>query len=673
MKKKQVIILAFFLLGVVFNKAQAFTAPNDQYFSRQWYLSRVFFDRVWDKNIVDRNIVVAVIDSGININHPDLVDSIWANKFEVAGNGIDDDRNGFIDDVYGWNFVDNIPDPRPVLSRDSNEDGLNHGTMIAGIIAANVNNDIGISGLAPQVKIMSLKALNDRGEGRVSDVIRAIDYAVNNRADIINLSFSGEIYNQGLKEAVERAHRSGVIVVAAAGNNNMDLDVDPLYPACFTGNNNENIVIAVASTDTLDQKATFSSYGENCVDISAPGISFFSSYYYDVDNDKELEYHGYWSGTSMSAAVVSGSLAYIKSVNPGLSTEDLLDILLRGSDNIDDLNPFYRKKLGIGRVNLASSINWAIERWDNLSGSFLISLQKHQDEFSDFNNINLVDRKGVSSFTFHPYGDDFTGSVNMATYGRDTIIVGAGEGQEPQVKIFDRQGNLKNEFLAYNQNFRGGVRVAVADLTGNGEVNIITAPGPGGGPHVRVFDFQGNVIGQFMAYNQNFRGGVSIAVADLTGNGEVNIITAPGPGGGPHVKVFDFQGSLLSHFMAYDADFRGGVQVTAGNIYGKNSQGFGEIVVAPGKGMSPEIKVFSFFGKKIKGFMAYDYSFKNGVNIAVGDFNKDGLDEIITGAGPGGAPHVRAFNGSGGLLASFYALDVDFSGGVMVGFIEFSK
>jgi len=684
MNKKTVLILAFFLLGVFSFKAEALagTTPNDFYYKNQWYLNRIGFDYIWNKSAIGDKVIVAIIDSGVNINHYDLKDNIWLNKFEIADNGIDDDRNGFIDDINGWDFVNNISDPNPKLNDKSNDEGTNHGTMIAGIIGASINNKSGISGIASNVKIMSLRALDESGEGKINDVIRAIDYAINNGADIINLSFSGLGYSDGFREVIERAYEAGVIVVAAAGNNSDSLDKNPLYPACFKGNNNENIVIAVSSVDALDQKTSFSSYGKNCVDISAPGISFYSTYFYDLENKKNKSYSGYWSGTSMSAAVISGSLARIKESNPKLSNKEVANVLLKSSNNLNNLNPEYADKLGSGRVNLFSSVNWAQEKWNNLSGYFLLYPQSGISNFETkdekFNTIRLVDSSNKEKNRFFPFSSTYTGSVNIATGdlnndGLQEIVVGAGSGGGPHIRIFDNFGKLISQFFAFNPGFRGGVNIAIGDVDGDGLGEIIAGAGSGGGPHVRIFDIEGNIKGQFFAYDSNFKGGVNVAVGDIYGDGKSEIITGTGSGGGPHVRVFSGTGKLISQFFAYENNFTGGIKVEVGNIYGQNTKNDKEIIVSPGNGREPEIKVFDVAGKKLRSIMAFSEKFKNGVNLSISDLNKDAIDEIITGAGPGGTPHVRVFDGKGVLLKSFYGLESNFSGGIIADFIEISN
>ena len=263
------LLASFFIVLFLFSlvlPANAGITPNDPYYLRQWYLPKIGADSAWTKIRETPDITVAVIDSGVDINNPDLKNNIWVNTKEVAGNGLDNDHNGFIGDINGWDFVNNVPDPSPKFDDGWTEAGISHGTMVAGIIGAEGDNSIGVTGVTWKTKIMPLRVLNDRGEGKISSVVRAIDYAVANGADIINLSFVTYNYSDALQGAIARAYKAGVIVVAAAGNDQTNgegrnTSKSPIYPACMDGTHGENMVIGVAATDALDQKAPFSSYG----------------------------------------------------------------------------------------------------------------------------------------------------------------------------------------------------------------------------------------------------------------------------------------------------------------------------------------------------------------------------------------------------------------------------
>ena len=362
---------SFFIVLFLFSpllSVEAGITPNDPYYLRQWYLPKIEADSAWTKIRETPDIIVAVIDSGVDINNPDLKNNIWVNKKEVAGNNLDDDNNGFIDDVNGWDFVNNVPDPSPKFDSGWTEAGISHGTMVSGIIGAEGNNYIGVTGVTWKVNLMPLRVLHDTGEGKISSVVRAIDYAVANGADIINLSFVTYNYSDSLYNAITRAYKAGVIVVAAAGNDQTNgegrnTSKSPIYPACMDGPNGENMVIGVAATDALDQKAPFSSYGFDCIDITAPGISFFNTITYGGNAQAvNPNYDGYWSGTSMAAPVVSGVMALVAQVNPDLSRSEIVNLVLGSANNISLLNPTYLGQLGHGRVNANQAVNLARDK-----------------------------------------------------------------------------------------------------------------------------------------------------------------------------------------------------------------------------------------------------------------------------------------------------------------------
>ncbi|MDB5312798.1 MAG: carbonic anhydrase [Gemmataceae bacterium] len=248
------------------------------------------------------------------------------------------------------------------------------------------------------------------------------------------------------------------------------------------------------------------------------------------------------------------------------------------------------------------------------------------------------------------------------------VAVGAGAGGPPQVTVYAQAtGQLLRTIPAYGPTFTGGVRVATGDLTGTGYQDVVTAPGPGGGPAVEVFDgTTGQLLRSFFAYGASFTGGVNVAVADVTGDGTDDIITGADTGGGPEVKVFDGKtGALVKDFLAYGADFRGGVREAAADLTG---DGVADIITGAGPGGGPEVKVFDGkTGSLVESFFAYAPTFTGGVTVAAGDVNGDGIPDVITGAGAGGGPAVAAFSGATTtLLDSFFAYAPTFTGGVQV-------
>jgi len=667
----------FFLSLFSIEPVLASLTPNDPYYSNQWYLAKIKADDAWNIISESPDIVIAVIDSGVDINHPDLINNIWTNEKEIAGNGLDNDHNGYVGDIHGWDFVNNVADPSPKFSDGWTEAGISHGTMVAGIIAAQGNNNQGVSGVTWRAKIMPLKVINDKGEGKISDVIKAIDYAVDNGADIINLSFVNFSYNQAMQDAIRRAHNLGVIIVAAAGNEQANgsaynIDKTPIYPACYDGELvGENMVIGVVATDALDQKAGFSSYGSRCVDIAAPGISFFNTVVPGTDiNNYNKYYDGYWSGTSMAAPLVTGALALIEQANPELSTREVVNILFASTDNISLLNPDYLGKLGNGRLNVDRAVEMAKnELYSNVGRLLLVPVSDAKPLKISASNGDLVaELKGTEKIKMASVA---AGDLNND--GVDEIVIGQAAGSDPQVLVLNIKGKILKKFLAYDKSFRGGVNVIAADIDNDGQAEIITAPASDGSPNIKIFDENGKLKKQFFVYDKNLKTGLNIAAGDLDNTGEMKLIVGTGSGQEAQVKVFSFNGKLLSSFYPYEKKFKGGVKVAVANLDGRKNRGASEIIVAPGPGRDPLVKIYDNSFKLKKQFLAYKKNWQGGLNISAGDINNDGISEIVLGADPGAAPHVRIFDGEANLIESFYAWPENFGGGVNLSVIKINN
>ena len=301
-------------------KIQAQSIPNDPSFSSLWGLTNngsqggstsadINIEPAWAIGTTS-TFVTAVIDSGIDYTHPDLAANIWINRNEVAGNGIDDDRNGYVDDIRGWDFANNDNNPL---------DDNGHGTHVAGTIGAVGNNGVGVVGVAWQTSIMALKFLDANGSGSLSRAISAINYARVNGAKVINASWGGGGFSSALQSAITQFVSSGGVFVAAAGNESSNNGTTPSYPANYTG------VISVGASARTDTLASFSNFGTN-VDIVAPGQSILST----LPNNR----YGTLSGTSMASPHVAGAIALLWSQNPAKSAAQITDALMANTDNV---------------------------------------------------------------------------------------------------------------------------------------------------------------------------------------------------------------------------------------------------------------------------------------------------------------------------------------------------
>ena len=252
----------------------------------------------------------------------------------------------------------------------------------------------------------------------------------------------------------------------------------------------------------------------------------------------------------------------------------------------------------------------------------------------------------------------------------DAVAVGPDDGGVPRVKILDPvTGEDVAEIEAYEASFRGGVRTALGDVTGDGVRDLVIAPGAGGAPRLRIVDgATGATLRDFFVYEPTFTGGLSVALGDVNGDGKDDLVTGTGNGGGPRVRVLDgatLGQTVLRDFLAYEGSFRGGVLVAAGDVDG---DGRDDVVTGTGVGGGPRVLVFSGAdGRTLENFFAYDDSFRGGVLVASGDLDGDGDDDVVTGTGPGGGPRVRGFDDRGRELLQFLADDGAFRGGVGVG------
>ncbi|MBN2029233.1 S8 family serine peptidase [bacterium] len=311
--------------------------PDDVHIGSQWYLDQIQARRAWDQFKGDTTVVMGIVDTGVNLTHPDLSANIWKNPGETVGDGIDNDGNQFVDDVHGWDFGAYDNDPNPSESITITDLLRWHGTGVSGVAGAVTDNGIGMAAPAFNAKIMAVKVMNEDGIIWSHISATGIVYAIDNGADIINASFGGPASNVTL-EAVNYADEHDVLIIAAAGNDNSD---SPIYPAGYPS------VISVAASDQNDERAIFgfaqgSNYGYT-VDVTAPGIHMVTTW--------NQNGYTYASGTSLSTPLTASVAALLKGHHPEWDADQIGEQIRVSSDPIDDLNPSFEKKLGYGRIN----------------------------------------------------------------------------------------------------------------------------------------------------------------------------------------------------------------------------------------------------------------------------------------------------------------------------------
>ena len=405
----------------------SYTEPNDEY-HHEFIASRVHLDAIeaqsaWDVTTGDPNIIIAVIDTGVHYNHPDLFDNIWVNPGEVsdrngddridlhdvdlnedrnisqeeidaASNGVDDDGNDYDDDIMGWDFVNfyvgrGAVEGEDYYEKDNNPDDFQgHGTMVAGAVSAVGNNGIGVMGVTWNSRIMILRSgfsYFNSGAVPASATCSAIAYAIANGADIINISSGGYDACRYEHTIINSATDNDCIIVASAGNDNNN---KPLYPSSYEE------VISIASTYTSDlasdTKVFFSNYGL-CIDVAAPGVNVETTY---LNGEYYLS-----RGTSLSSPIVAGVAALVKSSGTALSSQGVTDQIIATCDNIDHLNPSFAGRLGAGRLNARKAVD------QEFSGPRPNLISKIAQYIDDECEAGKTKAELYASTTFHKFHD----------------------------------------------------------------------------------------------------------------------------------------------------------------------------------------------------------------------------------------------------------------------------
>ena len=479
-----------------------FFTPNDLQAS-QYALSIINAQQAWDLNLDASNARIAVIDDAIDLTHPDLAANIWTNPNEIPGDGIDNDLNGYIDDVTGWDFANNDNNPNPPNA------SLDHGTHVSGIASARTDNGLGMASIGMNAKIVPIKIGLD-ATGGLTGGLQAVDYAITLGVDVINMSWGGGIYSQLYQDLFDIAYSEGIVCVAAAGNSSSSF---PMYPASY------NYVISVASTNSSDQASSFTNYGTT-VDLAAPGSGIYSTL--------PGASYGNKSGTSMASPCVAGLVALMRDANP-LATVDEVEACLLST--CDPITGPLSTQVGAGRINAYQAMLCITEP----TAEFTSDLT----QVCPGNSINFYNYSAWPGTTFSwsfPGGVPATSSLqnptinypNGGNYDVTLTVTNGGINQtitlpnyvsitEPSAVISGISSIVIGSFGSVSVNFTG---IAPFDMVLSDGTTNYPITGIYSSPYVHVFNPTTDTDYSIISFND------SQCVGTFSGVGTINVTTA---------------------------------------------------------------------------------------------------------------------------------------------------
>ena len=600
---KKILILLFILFSPVVVWAKIPNDPGVQ----QWAYKDTGVYNAWDYFVGSEEVTVAIIDNGFDTLHPDLRNNLWVNKKEIKNNDIDDDKNGYVDDVYGWNFLDDNNDPRPSVSdlSGNKESGVvfNHGTIVAGIIGAVGNNNEGIAGINWRVKMMNLKVVGNEGTGSMSVLPEAIYYAVDNGADVINISMVGDDEDGGVSEAVKYAYDMGVVVVAAAGNNYYYLNDSPMYPVCADKGKNENWLLGVSAIDESHHLASFSNIGNDCIDITAPGINITSTVRYSPTSGFEEKYSGGWNGTSFAAPMVSGAAALIKSIHPEWKASKIYEILLstvHRTPNPDRIG--YADLFGSGLLQVDKAVLKAMETKIPVTSALAVA-----------NNTSTAITKWVDVKTSREFSKGFVKDV-------DQISSCQVDGKKFFVTRKDNNFNVLNSDLALMSSWKANINFVpdfvCGDSDDNNQLDVVMSPQTKNKNLFVVYNINGTKIKEM---NLNFsHSGARVDLED----GQIRVIYKKD---NSLYLVKIVEGVIKDTIIINEVNSLGDFVIAD-----MDNDGSDEYVVGAGKGGPGYLSYFSNDGKLKRKFWAYTDLLRLDMQLITVDFNQDKNMDIVS-------------------------------------------
>ncbi len=625
MKFRLFVTLALFVVLCTPYQAWA-KIPNDPFAQQQWGWRDVRAYEAWDIATGSRDVIVAIIDNGFDTFHQDLMNNVWRNTDEISDNGIDDDQNGYVDDVWGWNFVaedvngDGVidekerrgnNDPRPGFSSVTPEEiqkgVMHHGTVVAGIIGAVGDNNFLGAGINWQVRLMNIKVIGNSGSATGIPFDKAIRYAVDNGAHVINFSLVTGVYDDNMRAAIRYAYDRGVVMIAAAGNSLMDLNQDRMYPVCVDAEQGIQMVLGVSAINEERRLAAFSNVGSSCIDITAPGVGISSTERFSPTAGLTAHYGGGWNGTSFAAPFVSAAAALIKHVQPTWAPAQIYDTLLTTThktppkDEAEYANLFGRGLLQIDRaLAKAAAAPGAFFSSSRVSDAPGVVIYERGTGYVDARRVtgSVVRTSTVLSIAHADQVLPWHDGTN-----KGYVVIKKNTVRDSRVEIYDASWAYRDGWVLPMPHI-GAALIADVDLSSGPE--LIVAPRTGSTELFRVFSLQGKEIFRkivptkrtvtalaegaveqngthriaFLAQEEKVmvltdtapqRGferrfvlsGIparnSLAVGDITGDGVLEYVIASGSGADPFVYYLTEQGIELRKFYAYDPSYRGGM------------------------------------------------------------------------------------------------------------------